>query len=139
MKINIYLIERVVNINTHLINIIFVYLHINIKKNIFFKKKIHPIKFITKKFAWPLPPHSILFYRFVWKKIKKNRFFGSDADIYIYWVIILIKGIWGNQVWWNHMQEDNWFFLKNSLLWKNIFMNRWYNSLNKFKIFPIIK
>ena len=51
LKINIYLIESVVNINKYLINIIFVYLHINIKKNIFFKKKIHPIKFIMKKFA----------------------------------------------------------------------------------------
>ena len=138
MKINIYLIESVVNINKHLINIIFVYFYINIKKNIFFKKKIHPIKFITKKFVWPLSPHSILFYRFIWKKKSKKSLFRFGCR-HIYWVIILIKGIWGNQVWWNHMQEDNWFFLKNSLLWKNIFMNRWYNSLNKFKIFPIIK
>ena len=139
MKINIYLIESVVNINKHLINIIFVYLHINIKKYIFFKKKIHPIKFIMKKFAWPLPPPFNFILSFYLEKIKKNRFFGSDADIYIYWVIILIKRIWGNQVWWNHMQEDNWFVLKNSLLWTNIFMKRWYDSLNKFKIFPITK
>ena len=83
MKINIYLIESVVNINKHLINIIFVYLHINIKKYIFFKKKIHPIKFIMKKFAWPLPPPFNFILSFYLEKIKKNRFFGSDADIYI--------------------------------------------------------
>ena len=139
MKINIYLIESVVNINKHLINIIFVYLHINIKKIYFLRKRSIRSNSLRRNLHDLFPPHSILFYRFVWKKIKKNRFFGSDADIYIYWVIILIKGIWGNQVWWNHMQEDNWFFLKNSLLWKNIFMKRWYNSSNTFKIFPIIK
>ena len=35
LKIHIYLIESVVNINKKLINIIFIYLYINIKKNIY--------------------------------------------------------------------------------------------------------
>ena len=141
MKINIYLIESVININNNLINIILVYLYISIKIYIFFKEKNPSDQIHYEEICMTSsPPFNFILSFCLEKKSKKIVFsVRMPIYIYIYWVIILIKRIWGNQVWWNHMQEDNWFFLKNSLLWKNICMKRWYNSSNKFKIFPISK
>ena len=69
LKIHIYLIEIVVNINKHLINIIFVYLHINIKNiYIFLRKRSIRSNSLRRHLHDLFPPHSILFYRFVWKK-----------------------------------------------------------------------
>ena len=86
MKINIYLIENVININNNLINIILVYLYISIKIYIFFlRKKSIRSNSLRRNLHDLFPPHSILFYRFVWKKNQKKSFFRFGCRyIYIY-------------------------------------------------------
>ena len=89
----------------------------------------------------PFPPPFNVILSFCLEKFSKKSVFSVRMPTYILGNNIdqrnmggsgLMESIWGDQVWWNHMQEDNWF-------WKNIFMKRWYNSLNNFKIFSITK